>query len=340
MVSRRFGWIVSLLIVTALVLSACGTRPVPSTSQGEKTNAQEFRVELPRITVNIDEKGTPTVMGMSLADLSKLTGGSIASFQLDPAQVAQLQASNIQHIELLHRGDGLYLYVNGKSLPYVRWDQNTLQNAAKMLQTLDPQVNGMHLAEWIPSLLPMVRSVGLDIVLMLPLKEGAAKIDVRPEDQEPPAPPADSGQRQAAAVVNLPIVYDLTGTPQVIGRGGQMFRPDAAALAQMGLTNLPIYLTSETVDSLMAANVQFITIQSSSIGLQVTVNNDALPLVGWGEAELANALELAKGTGSVDPAVLDLVAKFAPFLANLDLTIYMEFPLAKGAEKIEPATSK
>ena len=74
--------------------------------------------------------------------------------------------------------------------------------------------------------------------------------------------------------------------------------------------------------------------------LQVTVNNDPLPLIGWSEAELQNALDLAKGTGNVDPAALDLVAKFAPFLANLDLTIYMEFPLAKGAEAIQPATSK
>jgi len=340
MVSRRFVSIVALLIVTVLVMAACGTRPVPSTSQGEKTNPQEFRVELPRITVNVDEKGTPTVMGMSLADLSKLTGGGVASFQIDPAQVAQLQANNIQHIELLHRGDGLYLFVNGKSLPYIKWDQNTLQNAAKMLQTLDPQYNGMRLADWIPTILPMVRSVGLDIVLMFPLKEGASKIDVRPEDQEPPSPPAAAGQRQAAAVVSLPVVYDASGTPQVIGRGGQMFRPDAAALQQMGLTNLPIYLTPETIQALMQTNVQFMTIQSSGAGLQVTVNNDPLPLIGWGEAELENALELAKGAGTVDPAALDLVEKFAPFLANLDLTIYMEFPLAKGAEPIQPATSK
>lgn len=340
MVSKRFGWIVSLLLVTVLVLTACGTRPVPSTSQGEKTSPQEFLIELPRITVNIDEQGTPTVMGMSLADLAKLTGSPMAPLQLTPEQVTQFQANNIQHIELLHRGDGLYLFVNSKALPYVKWDQNTLQNAAKMLQTFDPQVNGMHLAEWIPSLLPMVRSVGLDLVFMIPVKAGATKIEVRPEDQEPPAPAADGAQLPAAAVVQLPIVYDAAGAPQVIGRGGQMFRPDAAALAQMGLTNLPIYLTPDTIQSLMRSNVQFITIQSSSAGLQVSVNNDLLPLIGWGEAELANALELAKGTGSVDPAALDLVAKFAPFIANLDLTIYMEFPLAKGAEKIEPVTSK
>lgn len=340
MVSKRFGWIVSLLIVGALALTACGARPVPSTSPGETTDSQAFRVELPRITIEIDEKGTPSLMGMTLADLSKLTGGSIVSFQLSEAQVAQLQANNIQHVELLHRGDGLYLFVNGKSLPYVKWDQNTLQNTAKMLQTFDVQFNGMRLADWVPTLLPMVRSVGLDIVLMFPLKEGASKIEVRPEDQEPTVPAAATGERQAAAVVRLPIVYDASGAPQVIGRGGQMYRPDPAALAQMGLTNLPIYLTPDTIQALMANNVQFMTIQSTSAGLQVTVNNDALPLIGWGETELQNALDLAKGAGTVDAATLDLIARFAPFLANLDLTIYMEFPLAKGAEPIQPATSK
>ena len=215
-----------------------------------------------------------------------------------------------------------------------------MQNSAKMLQTFDPQVNGMHLADWVPSLLPMVRSVGLDLVFMFPLKAGATQIEVRPEDQEPPSPAANGEERQAAAVVRLPIVYDAAGAPQVIGRGGQMFRPDAAALTQMGLANLPIYMTPDTIQSLMRSNVQFMNIKSSSAGLQVSVNNDPLPLIGWGEAELANALELAKGTGSVDPAALDLVAKFAPFIANLDLTIFMEFPLAKGAEQIQPATSK
>ena len=101
MVSKRFGWIVSLLLVTVLVLTACGTRPVPSTSQGEKTSPQEFLIELPRITVNIDEQGTPTVMGMSLADLAKLTGSPMAPLQLTPEQVTQFQANNIQELALI-----------------------------------------------------------------------------------------------------------------------------------------------------------------------------------------------------------------------------------------------
>ncbi|MBK9095355.1 MAG: hypothetical protein IPM84_21895 [Anaerolineae bacterium] len=292
-----------------------------------------------RITVNIDEQGTPTVMGMSLADLAKLTGSPMAPLQLTPEQVTQFQANNIQHIELLHRGDGLYLFVNGKALPYIKWDQNTLQNAAKMLQTFDPQVNGMHLAEWIPSLLPMVRSVGLDLVFMIPVKAGATKIEVRPEDQEPPAPAADGAQLPAAAVVQLPIVYDAAGAPQVIGRGGQMFRPDAAALAQMGLTNLPIYLTPDTIQSLMRSNVQFITIQSSSAGLQVSVNNDP-PAADWlGRGRVQRA-----GTGQRHrqrrPGRARPGGEVAPFIANLDLTIYMEFPLARGRRKDQPVTSK
>jgi len=62
---RKSLW--ALLIVVALVLSACG--PAMPSATGAKTESGEvFQLALPRLEVAFDAQGNPTVLGMKLAE--------------------------------------------------------------------------------------------------------------------------------------------------------------------------------------------------------------------------------------------------------------------------------
>jgi hypothetical protein len=92
----------SALAVAALLLVGCGP-------QGG------LNLVLPRIVVDIDKEGNPSIAGISPIALGFL-GIDPNQFKLPKDTVDKLVDSNLQHAELLFRKDGLYWWANGKPL--------------------------------------------------------------------------------------------------------------------------------------------------------------------------------------------------------------------------------
>lgn len=333
MVSKRMMSVLALLTIAALLLAACGSTPV---EPGDTAESEGFFVALPRATIEVGENGAAeSVVGIPKEILSGLMGGNGLQL-MDTAMVANMQANNIQHLELISGKDGLYVFVNGQALPYLRWEGSKLRDSLpviRQLNTLYGQLTGQQLADWIPNMLPLLSRVGMDVLIKLPVKEGAEAVEIRAEDAalpEPASMEAAEGEAESA-VVYLPIFYDSSGTPQLMGPGGQLWRLDPQMLIAMGAGNLPLFLSQDTLNSLVRANVKSVGIESSGPGIQLSVNGDPIPImVGWGPDELNNVVKLLEGTGTVEPAAVQLLSAVVPSIPAADVRLYMEFPAAEG----------
>lgn len=333
MVSKRMMSVLALLTIAALLLAACGSTPV---EPGDTAESEGFFVALPRATIEVGENGAAeSVIGIPQEILSGLMGGNGLQL-MDAAMVANMQANNIQHLELVSGKDGLYVFVNGQALPYLRWEGNKLRDSLpviRQLNTLYGQLTGQQLADWIPNMLPLLSRVGMDVLIKLPVKEGAEAVEIRAEDAALPEPASmeATGDVAESAVVYLPIFYDTSGTPQLMGPGGQLWRLDPQMLIAMGAGNLPLFLSQDTLNSLVRANVKSVGIESSGPGIQLSVNGEPLPImVGWGPDELNNVVKLLEGTGTVQPEAVQLLNAVVPSIPAADVRLYMEFPAAEG----------
>jgi len=304
-----------VILIAGLLLASCGPATVPTTSP-ETASGEIFMIALPRIVVDYDTEGNPSeILGI---DLTKLPF-QFDALKLPPATIAQLTSSNVQHIEMAFVGHGATVYVNGKPMPYVSWDDASLERAFDLAGAL-----GVDNTDLYKQMVPMLTRFGMDLVLRFPMQPGAseiamtnpgdaAKLSINPTTEEP------------SVIVTFEIKYDENGNPGILGI-------TAADLSALGLP-LQVGLPPETIASLQAANIQSIELQTQPSGMYVYVNNGVLPNLTWDSALLTNLADLIvqlTPTSAYDDVIMGVV----PNLDKLDLDILIHFPPAPGAETI------
>jgi hypothetical protein len=126
-----------------------------------------------KFEVRYDEQGVPSILGISARDLQTL--GINANTALAPSVMQQLQATNLQHIQLSTKSNGLYLYVNGNSLPAIAWDNQALDNAVQVYEQMNPGVPQTYL-DLIKTLVPMLGKTDVAVLVHFPLAAGAEPI--------------------------------------------------------------------------------------------------------------------------------------------------------------------
>ena len=139
----KFLHIFLVTLVASLFLSAC--------TGGGDSGSTWFN--LPSVKVKVQEDGTAKVYGLP-----------VNSVVLQPEVVAQLQAADVQQLELRTGYNGVHAYVNGEDMPYLAWDQEsvgTLQDIVKA----QPDIPR---AGMIASALPWLRKVGAGATIQLP----------------------------------------------------------------------------------------------------------------------------------------------------------------------------
>ena len=119
--SRFASRVLPALVLSSLLLTACGP-----------AGGGPVTIVLPRIIVDVAPDGTPSV-GSVNPMLLQLAGLDPSQFKLSPATVKQLTDSNVQHVELLFRQDGLYWWVNSKSLIPLVWDDASFNNVTQLI---------------------------------------------------------------------------------------------------------------------------------------------------------------------------------------------------------------
>lgn len=125
-----------------------------------------------QITVNYAADGTYEVAGLSAAELQAIPGINWAQLNLAPNQIAAFQGAGIAELGVSTNADGLFISINGKTLPYLTWADgriNNLLNLAmqsgllSMVPGLDPAALDM-----VAGLVPAITASNVNLRVVFP----------------------------------------------------------------------------------------------------------------------------------------------------------------------------
>ncbi len=117
--------------------------PVPLVNTDQARGSVTDPSLIVHMDVAVDEQGAPTLAGASMSDMQGAFESAglpvdLSSVRIDPTTVAGLTAGGIHLVQLETQPEGLYLYVNGKPLPRIAYDQARLQSALDLYAKLQP----------------------------------------------------------------------------------------------------------------------------------------------------------------------------------------------------------
>lgn len=298
----------SALVLATLLVSGCGA------------SGSGLNLVFPRIVVDIDKDGNPSVAGISPIALS-IFGIDPNQFKIDPATVQKLTDSNVQHLELLFRKDGLYTWANAKPVVPLVWDDgsfNTTQDLALKFVALDPSAQGI----LTNVLLPAARSSEQNVVVRFPRKDGEAEIPLRDMGGALPEPGAAV---DPTTFVRMHISFDENGTPSI----ANISTKDIQAATGMDLSAAA--LPKENVQQMINAGVQHITIRTTPEGIKLWSNDKPLPTLRWSQDTLTSTADLVGQLKLIDPAIGAIVKQFLPYLNTVDANLVLKFPTGGAA---------
>ena len=203
---KRILFVASLLLVAVLALTGCAPRP----GAGEvatRAPADALVVDLPAIAIDLADDGSASVGGIPIADVGAALGVPI-ELPITAENVAMLKGLGIQHLQLVNLPSGLGIFVNGRQIPSLGWDAETLKSTA------DALAGQTSLA----SLLPVVTQLGIGVTLLLPVAEGATPAPLVADASDSAASRLAASQEAFLAeagsrpTISIPINYNLDGT--------------------------------------------------------------------------------------------------------------------------------
>ncbi|MBC8447391.1 MAG: hypothetical protein H8D78_06550 [Chloroflexi bacterium] len=313
--------IVPLLMVVALLglLTGCGSPPSAQAVLEEVASFDTFTLKLPRMYVqyveNGEGEGEPALFGLRASQIESWFNTDLSMVKIPAFYMDWVQNSNLQHVELVHNGKGIFAYVNGKATPYLAWDGESVGRAAEMVEVFYPS-SGV-----IKRLLPILRHIGLDIVVQMPLGDGAAAIPYRDAKGSLMETTAAAEIADPAAEVNLEIAYDANGVPSVLGMSADMLQP------MMGYT--PGQLHPGYIAQLKQSGVGKIALQTRGDGLFLFVNDQPLPNVAWSKEHLNNAVDIyaAMNASSWVPNAdfVNMIRELVQQFGNSDVLVVIHF---------------
>ncbi len=325
-----------VLLIVSLVVTSCG--PAVKSAATTTEGGEVFNVALPRIIIDLDKNGVPSIEGISTTDLASL--GVNFSQRVDPFYVNWMTNANIQHVEVRQAGNGLLLLVNGELMPFLGWSDQSLQQASMTAQVLtvlfSQTVAGQQVAftpntaqsytssiGLIGKFLPIVRRLGLDLVVRFPRQAGAQEIALSDPTKMADPKPVASGQ-PASYVVQFEMKYDKNGMPAVLG-----ITP--AELLSYGISLGPTNLSPDAVKTLQRYNVQNIELRGKEDGLYVYVNGVALPNIAWDNSMIANVAQVyGQMNDQTIPLVQNIATKIIPQANKADLAVLIHLPVGQG----------
>lgn len=283
-----------IILVAALIIS------LVLVGRGGGTSGSTW-FNLPSVKVTIQPDGTAKVFGFNL--------GAV----LQPAMIQQLQAANIQKLELRIGYNGIHAYVNGEDMPYLEWDEAKLAN----LQGVIRSVPGLPNADLIANILPWTRKIGLGVTLNLPPAAGAAKLNVPRWKGETAVKKETPAETTIGPITIGSLVFDANGQAIIEGI------PASTIEQLVGAPVLP-QLDANTMGLLTSLGVQTLGVATHANGIALTLNDKPLPGIAYDTARLGSVTALLPAFIS-DPATLDLVNRLVPVLPGADIKATVSF---------------
>lgn len=250
----KFVRILLVALIVSLVLSSCG---------GGSTGSTWFN--LPSLPVRIQPNGTAKIFGLP-----------INAALLQPALLQQLQAANVQKLDVRWSYNGLHVYANGEDMPYLAWDEASV----KTLQDVITKIPNLSNAGMIARALPWLRTIGGGLALHLPLAQGATKLSI----------PSWSGETSvtAAPAGDKPTIGPLDISSVTFDPAGNVF-VGSTPLSSLGVN---FSLPPNILDLLKSLGAEKLVIETKPDGLKLALNDQALPSLAYDAAYLDRAQKL------------------------------------------------
>jgi hypothetical protein len=274
-----------------------------------------------------------SIGGFSTLAIESLTNGALQAQRIPQGWVDYFVSTNTQHIEFLQKDDGMYVWLNGKRLPNLTYDKRSLGNIRAMAdQTgifeaagLDPRA-----ADTLERVIPLMRRVGLNLLVRFPPQPGAKPIEprsVRLQTQ----PASFAAKQNPPGKLDVVLAYDKKGDPAVFGLTAEelreIFDVEAAEFA----------LEPWLIDDLARRNVQHIAFRSIGDGLSVRVNGETLMNLQCDGECLENLGETFSALNTYEEYAYlnEPVKAFAPYLKQIDASFVLRFPVPAGEKPVE-----
>jgi hypothetical protein len=300
-----------------------------------------FMLALPRVEISYDRDGIPSIGPLNPVLLSKITRGLVPSdtMKLPAGWVDYFVSTDTQHLELMQKDDGLYIWINGKRLPNIAYDQATLNNLSVLTERSDSlQAIGLsrNEASFVSRSLPALRRLGLNLLLRFPSRDDSTPIDARSVKLKTSAV-TTATKPTATGAIKVAVVYDDNGDATLHG----MSTADFTAIFGVE-PKLLLALEPNFISELKRRNIQHVSLRSEGDGLAVQINGKALPSMQCA-AECLENLGQAFGALNTYPDLEQLNAPmqaFMPMLRTIDAQLVLRFPAPAGVEPLDPGTKK
>ncbi|NOX60661.1 MAG: hypothetical protein GXP42_01730 [Chloroflexi bacterium] len=320
---RRFSWLLLLLLLSGVVV-ACGSQVTPVAEPDS-----EFVLALPRLVIDVDSDGVPSVAGLDPQTLKTITFGQVdlTGVRVPKPYVDWFTATNLQHIEVVHRDDGEYIFVNGNPLPHVGWDADSLRALSDLAGELG--VVNRPMAKVLSLLVPFVQRLGLNVAVRFPVQDGVDIIPLRDPGDPIPQVSAES-EAPSIALMKVHMNFDENGIPSVLSVSTRELEE------ALGVSLRQMELPPSAVQQMIDAGIQHITVRTMPSGLYIWVNDNPLPTLVWSDEYLENAANLYGQLYYTDAyaTARDAVKTLLPLVDNVDGEIVLIFPVPEGATKI------
>lgn len=328
---RRLRYALAFLLLGLLptILAACGQRIDAGATATAAADAP-LVVDLPALYLDYDLAGTAMIGSVRAADLGPALGVDLSRLNLSPTAIAQLQAANLQHIQLSNTPAGLLVFVNGRRAPSVVWADATLPTTATTLAALGPNT------QLLREIAPLASKLGGGIVVRFPLAPAATPLVLDEADGAARLRATQQTQAEYLAIVGSPppltvtVDYQLDGSWVVDGLSG------AAWEAAMPVPWTRLNLSPAVVQRARAAGIATLVLTSNQQGLLMTVNGQPLPHITWANGELENLVILAAENGLLARALGDnphtdsllaTIEGLLPIVVATPIELRVNFPL-------------
>lgn len=278
------------VLVISLALGAC--------SGGAGGGSTWFN--LPSIPVTVDANGNGTVLGFPIGQI------------LQQSLLDQFAVAGVDVLEVRIGYHGVFLYADGTPLPYLSWNDESIELLGQILTN----VQGAEPA--VPAL-PWLRRVGTGVVIILP----TAGSDIPRWQGEELASPESLSETTIGPLQIGSLAYDENGKASI--EGIALSEIEQALGSSFGLDLPPLVL--QIVQGLGA---QQLTISTQPNGIDLSIDNKALPSIAYDTSRLNNVQPIA--SAFVDPSMGGMVADIVPQLPGADLDIIVSFSGEPAAE--------
>jgi len=275
-----------VILLVALSVSACAASGMTRTL-----------FNLPSIPLRIQPDGGATIYGLPVP-----SNGPI--FPLDVLE--QVQAANIQKIETRIGNNGVHIYSNGKQLPYIAWDDDSVATLQDLIRSMPDQIpNAADIAE----LLPSIRSVGTGVTLHFPPGEGQEALNIPDWEGETTIEAQAPEEPTLGPFTVGSLAFDENGMATIEG----------VPAADLGVAGLP-QLDEATLGLLQGLGADQIDVSVKHDGLKIMLGDKPLPSIIYNDSSLQEVLAIADPVLD-DPDTMSLLNDVVPMLSGADINL-------------------